>query len=165
MSEVPILTTPPVHDAGPDIGQKEIKGGEASRTGFDSRMRDALERMTDEVAARHTNMPIVVPVKEILETVRAVLPDLPRIPDYDHTSAALARWTEASEYNRYAVPDADPDSLGVFVRDQGADIGKVCIELARPGDDTTATLDFDPDYIESFGLAVLAACAYARTRR
>lgn len=161
-----ILTTPPVHDAGPQVGQHEIEGGAATRTGFDSRMRDALERMTDEVAARHSSMPIVVPVKEIMETITSLLPDIPRVPDYDHVSAHVAKWTRASEYNRYAVPESDPDSLGVFVRDQGPDLGKVCVEFTQPGNVTTSTFDFeDADYAESFFLAGLAACAYAKAQR
>lgn len=160
-----ILTTPPVHDAGPAVGQREIEGGVKSRTGFDSRLRDEFERVTDEVAARHTSMPIVVPVKELVEAVMRLLPDLPRIPDYDHVSASLARWTETTVYDRYSVPDTDPDSIGVFVRDQGPDLGKVCVEFSRPGADVTSTLDLEPDAAESFGLAVLAACAYAKAQQ
>lgn len=161
-----VLTTPPVHDAGPAVGQHEIAGGQASRTGFESRLRDALERMTDQVAARHTSMPIIVPVKEIIETLTRLLPDIVRVPDYDHVSASLTKWTEATNYDRYAVPDADPDSFGVFVRDQGPDAGRVCIEHTEPGEDRTSTFDFeDPDYAAGFFLAGLAACAYAKSQR
>lgn len=164
MPDDSVLTTPPVYDAGPDVSQKEIEGGEASRTGTDSRLRAAFEKAVDEVAER-TSMPVVAPVKELLAATMRIVSDMPRVPDYDHTSASLARWTETSEYNRYEVPDADPDSLGVFVRDQGPQLGMVCVELTRPADDVTTTLDFDPDYAESFFLAGLAACAYAKSKK
>lgn len=164
MSDDTVLTTPPVHDAGPDIGQKEIEGGEVSRTGVDSRLRAAFEKAVDEVAER-TSMPVVAPVKELLAATMRIISDMPRVPDYDHVSACATSWSETSEYNRYEVPETDPDSLGVFVRDQGPQFGMVCVELTRPGADVTTTLDFDPEYAESFFLAGLAACAYAKSKK
>lgn len=160
-----ILTTPPVHHAGPDTELREIEGGEAARTGLDSRLREEFIRIADELAASNTRVVIAVPVKQLVEATLRVVGDLPRVPDYDQVSASLAKWSEESTYSPSEVPDADPDSLGVFVRDQGPDIGKVCVELTRPADGVTTTLDFDADSIESFFLAGLAACAYAKAQR
>lgn len=159
-----ILTTPPVH-GGPEFGEKEITGGEVAKTGLDSRLRGEFLRVADEVAATNTRVVVAVPVKQLLEATLRVVSDLPRVPDYDHVSASLTRWSEASDYIPSEVPEADPDSFGVFVRDQGPDIGKVCIELTRPADGDTATYDFDPEDVESFFLAGLAACAYAKAQR
>lgn len=160
-----ILTTPPVHDDGPDTGVKEIEGGETAKTGLDSKLRAEFERIGEELAVRNTRVAIAVPVKQLIAAAFRVFENVPRIPDYDSTTAHLATWAEETEYSPIEVPDADPDALGVFVREQGPDAGKVCIELTRPATGKTHTLDFEADSIESFFLAGLAACAYARTRR
>jgi hypothetical protein len=164
MSDDIILTTPPVHDAGPDTVLREIQGGEATKIGLDSRLRDEFARIADELAARNTRTVIAVPVKQLVEATIKVVGDLPRVPDYDAVTAHLTRWEQESEYSPSEVPDTDPDSIGVFVRDQGPDLGKVCIELTQPGQDTTHTLDFEPGYIEHFFLAGLAACAYSKAQ-
>lgn len=165
MSDDLILTTPPVHDAGPDIGLREIEGGQAAKSGLDSQLRDEFARVADELAARNTRTVIAVPVRQLVEAVLRVVPGLPRVPDYDAVTAHLARWEEASDYSPSEVPECDPDSIGVFVRDQGPDMGKVCVEFTRPADGVTSTLDFDPEYAEHFFLAGLAACAYAKAQR
>jgi hypothetical protein len=165
MPDIPILTTPPVHDAGPAVDQKEIEGGEVVKTGLDSRLREEFINVAEAVAAKNTRVAIAVPVKPLVEATLRVVAGLPRVPDYDSVSAHLTTWSEASEYSVIEAPEADPDSLGVFVRTDGPDAGQVCVELTRPGDDVTTTLDFDPEYIESFFLAGLAACAYARAQR
>lgn len=165
MSDEHILTTPPVHDAGPATGVTEIEGGTAAKTGLDSRLRAAFEDVMEKFATRNTRVIIAAPVRQLAEAAIKVVGDLPRVPDYDHTSACLTTWSEESEYSPFEVPDADPDSLGVFVRDQGPDAGKVCVELTRPADGVTTTLDFDSAYIEHFFLAGLAACAYAKAQK
>jgi len=165
LSGDPVLTTPPVHDAGPDLGQKEIEGGDASRTGVHSRLREAFEEIITNFAARNTRVVIAAPVRQLAEAAIKVVGDIPRIPDYDHVSASLASWSLASDYSPIELPEADPDSIGVFVRDQGPDAGKVCVEITQPGQDQTTTLDFEPDYIEAFFLAGLAACVYAKAQR
>jgi hypothetical protein len=165
-SNAHILTTPPVHDDGPAVDQHEIGGGEVAKTGLDSRLREAFMRVADDLAAKNTRVAVAVPVKQLLKATLHTIQDLPRVPDYDAVSAHLARWSEATEYSPTEVPDSDPDSLGVFVRDQGPDVGKVCVEFTRSADDVTSTLDFeDPVYAESFFLAGLAACAYAKAQR
>lgn len=160
-----ILTTPPVHDAGPSTPQTEIVGGDASRTGLDSRLREEFVKIADALAASNTRVVIAVPVKQLVEATLRVVGDLPRVPDYDHVSACLTQWSQESGYSPSEVPDADPDSLSVFVRDSGPEAGQVCVELARPGDGVTTTLDFDPAFIKSFFLAGLAACAYAEAQK
>lgn len=166
MSDESILTTPPVHESGPDVGQREIAGGETVKVGLDSRLREVFARVADELAARNTRTVIAVPVKQLVEATIKVVKDLPRVPDYDVVAAHAARWTEESEYSPSVVPDSDPDSLGVFVREMGSNAGKVCVEFTQPGQGRTSTFDFeDPDYAESFFLAGLAACAYAKAQR
>ncbi len=163
MSDEKILTTPPVH-GGPDFGETHVDGaGDATKVGLASRIREVVERVGTISAAR-TSLPVLIPTRELVSGLLAMFTDVPRIPDYDAVAAHSARWTEL-EFTPLEVPDAEPDSLGVFVRDSGENEGKVCIEFARPGDDRTTTLDFEPDAIESFFLAGLAACAAARKQQ
>lgn len=163
MADEIILTTPPVH-GGPDFGEKAVEGaGDAAKVGLASRIRDVVERVGTDAATK-TSMPVLIPTKQLVSGLLAMLADVPRIPDYDAVAAHAARWMEL-EYNPLEVPDAEPDSLGVFVRSSGPDEKKVCIELTRPVDGVTTTLDFEADNIESFFLAGLAACAYAKAQR
>lgn len=163
MSDEHILTTPPVH-GGPDFGEKAIGGaGDVAKVGLAARIREVVERVGIDAATK-TTMPVVIPTKQLVSGLLAMFADVPRVPDYDAVAAHAARWMEL-EYNPLEVPDAEPDSLGVFVRSSGPDAGKVCIEFTEPAADHTTALDFEPDAIESFFLAGLAACAYARKQR
>jgi hypothetical protein len=158
MSDEP-LVTPPVHDDGPAAPDREIEGGEASRTGFDSRLFDALRTMADELAVKHTSMPIVVPARQIADVVNKLLPDLPRIPDYDTVSAPERRWAEATFYSPSELPDTTPSTMGVYANDSE----QVCVPVTIDGVTTTLTLDFAQ--AQDFFLAGLGAVEYVKAQR
>lgn len=157
MADEIILTTPPVH-GGPEFGDKPIIGGDAVKTGLDARLREAFEAVVTEFAAK-TSLPVVSPTKQLIAATLRIVNDLPRVPDYDDVSAREVRWSSAVEYSPIEVPDADPDALGVYAKG-----GVVCVDFDSPGNQSTDTLEFDPAYIESFFLAGLAACAYAKAQ-
>lgn len=158
MDEQPqITTTPPVHHDGPVTRQHEIEGGDAQRVGLDSLLRAEFERVTNEVAAKHTTMPIVTPVRQLVEATVRVVADLPRIPDYDHVVAGVARWEEITAYSPTEVPDHDPAGIGVQ-----ADGGTILLTVDGLRDNR---LVLDPDHAEGLFLAGLAAVRAAKVAK
>jgi hypothetical protein len=159
MSDEP-LTTPPVHDAGPAAPDREIEGGLASRTGFRSRLVDALEVMADELAVKHTSMPIVVPAGQIADVVAKLVPDMPRVPDYDHVSALAQRWSETTVYSPSRLPDREPSAIGVRA-DRLTDRVLISVEI----DGKHEMIGLDPESARGFFLAGLAAVEFLKAER
>jgi hypothetical protein len=131
-----------------------IESGDESKTGVDSRLREALSRVADDLAAKHTRMAIAVPVKQIITAVFEVIADLPRIPDYDSTLAAKQVWSSEVVYASDEVPD---DPAECTVRVNGA---AVAVRVIEDGADTEVLLN--PQHAEGFFLAGLAAVAHLK---
>lgn len=159
MSEQPEMT-PPIHDDGPVTAPREIEGGEASRTGFKSRLVDALEVMANELAVKHTSLPIVVPAGQIADVVVKLLPDLPRIPDYDDVSARVQTWSETMVYSPSQLPDRESSTIGVHAE---PDTERVMIPVSVDGKADVIGLDIDS--ARNYFLAGLAAVEFLRAER
>lgn len=158
MDHPEITEAPPVHDPGPGGSEREIEGGEVARVGLDSLLREEFERIGTDVAARHTRVAVAVPVPQLVAAVLRIVPDLPRVPDYDDVSARLRRFEEATEYSPVFLPDSDPRSIGVHV--DGVSV-VLPVDLAGAVGEVALTAD----YAEEFGLAVVAAARYAKVRK
>ena len=78
-------------------------------TGVDSKLKQRLSDMADEVGARNTRVAIAVPVREIIAIFHDVFQDVPHTPDYDHTQGGL-RWGGISAYSPSEVPEALPET-------------------------------------------------------
>lgn len=150
-------TTPPVHQDGPPVEQREIAGGTPEQVGLDSALRSEFERVANDVAARNTRTVIAVPVRQLVEATVRVVQGLPRVPDYDPVVAAIARWEETTDYSPVEVPDCDPAGIGVE-----ADGAAVVLTLDNVRD---GRLALDADHAEGFFLAGLAAVRAARVAK
>lgn len=160
MEQQPEVTTvPPVHHAGPDTQEREIVGGDTvARVGLDSLLRDAFETVGNDLAVKHTTMPIVVPVRQLVDATVRVIGDLPRIPDYDDVSAHKQQWSETQSYSPVELPEDEPKTLGVNA--EGA-VVVVRANLGSVDDDVR----LDPDHAEGFFLAGLAAARQAKANQ
>jgi hypothetical protein len=160
MDGVEITTIPPVHDAGPDTAVREIVSeGPTTHTGVDSILRAEFERIAVDLAAKHTKLAIVVPVRQLVDATVRVVEGMPRIPDYDDVAARAQVWTETADYSPTEVPEFDPATCGVHA--EGASV-----KIWMVGDDGDgASLVLEPEHAEAFFLAGLAAVRHAAAER
>ncbi|NUT90890.1 MAG: hypothetical protein HOY78_02555 [Saccharothrix sp.] len=155
-----ITTTPPVHHDGPDTAVREIVSeGPTTHTGVDSTLRAEFERIAVDLAAKHTKLAIVVPVRQLVDATVRVVADMPRIPDYDDVTARAQVWTETTDYSPTVVPDFDPATCGVHAQDTSVKVWM----LGADGDG--ASLVMEPEQAEAFFLAGLAAVRHAASVR
>lgn len=126
-----------------------------SGVGTDSALRRELNEIMDKQAGRTVGMPFYMPVKEILAAVYRVFETMPRIPDYDHETAAKQVWSSASApVEPGELPSVD--ELRVRLED-----GDVMITVTT-ADGGTAQVAMDPSDAQTFFLAGLAAAAEGR---
>lgn len=157
MEQQPEVTTvPPVHHAGPDTQEREIAGAdEAAHVGVDSLIMDEFRRIMTDMAAKNTRVVVAAPLRQLVDAVMRIIPDLPRIPDYDDVSARKQEWSETTAYSPFELPEAQPKTLGVNA--EGA-VVVVRANLGTVDDDVR----LDPDHAEGFFLAGLAAARQAK---
>lgn len=125
-------------------------------SGTDDRLRVALEEMANTLATK-TNMPFVIPVKEILAVVYKVFSDVPRIPNYDPDLAwhEQPSWSNTVRISLTELPDS-MRSVRTYYDDKTGMI-RVQIEDGETCDD----IDLEPKVAKGLFLAGLGAVAYA----
>lgn len=158
MDQPEVTTVPPVHHAGPDTAEREIAGGEAEHVGVDSLIMGEFQRIMTDMAAKNTRVVVAAPLRQLVDAVMRIIPDLPRIPDYDDVSSRKREWSEGTEYSPFELPESTPKTLGVNV--EGAAV-VVRANLGTVDDDVR----LDPDSAEDFFLAGLAAARRAKIAR
>ena len=127
--------------------------------GIDQRIRDALERVADEEAAKSTRVPIVVPVKQISEAMYRIFSGVARIPSYAHARAVEKVYATRLDYSPSEVPP-DPDEFQVLAELAGDSPTVVLYDTGRK-----RAHEFEIETAEELFLAGLAAVAAARARR
>lgn len=128
---------------------------EFTGSGTDDRLRAELEAEINQLAAKHTRTAIVVPVKQVLAAVYRVLPDVPRIPNYDPEVAAAQTWSSVMEFSLTELHD-DPTEVRARYNEKTGNIRMVV------NGEHDQEFELNPDVAEGFFLAGLAAVAYAR---
>lgn len=123
--------------------------------GVDSKLKQRLSDMADEVGAKNTRIAIAVPVREIIAIFHDVFDSVPHVPDYDPERDGL-RWGGLAAYSPGEVPEPTPE-VGVKLTDDGV---SVVFETGETSDDAELTLA----QAEAFFLVGLAAVAEGKRR-
>jgi hypothetical protein len=100
--------------------------------GVDSKLKQRLSDMADEVGARNTRVAIAVPVREIIAIFHDVFDNMPHVPDYSPEREGL-RWGGLAAYSPTEVPEAQAE-VGVKLTEEGVSVifGTVETEDAAP---------------------------------
>lgn len=126
--------------------------------GVDSKLRQRLSDMADEMGAKNTRVAIAVPVKEIISIFHDVYAAVPHVPDFD-PEVADRRWGGIGSYSPGEVPDPQ-NEIGVRLTDDGVAVTFETFEAGGTSDDAVLALD----QAEEFFLAGLSAVAEGKRR-
>jgi hypothetical protein len=136
---------------------------ETAGSGVDALLAGELERVANELAAKHTTIAFVVPVKELTAAVFRALADVPRIPNYDPELAEERAWRSSTRFSLTEL-HPDPDEFRVTLPDDDDSVVRVTLSTLGENPDERV-IDLDLAEAEGFFLAGLAAVAYRRQRR
>ncbi|HZA71478.1 MAG TPA: hypothetical protein VE476_01050 [Propionibacteriaceae bacterium] len=84
--------------------------------GVDSKLKQRLSDMADEIGAKNTRVAIAVPVRQIIGIFHEVYGDVPHVPDYDPDRDDRQRWGGLAAYSPSEVPDAQ-NEVGLRLAD------------------------------------------------
>jgi hypothetical protein len=89
--------------------------------GVDSKLKQRLSDMADEIGAKNTRVAIAVPVRQIIAIFHEVFSDVPHVPDFDPGRDERQRWGGLTAYSPGEVPDAQNEA-GLRLLDDGVAI-------------------------------------------